>query len=280
VYGRSSWSHRAVKDILRNDVYLGIASAGEFRNENAHEPLIDRATFEAIQWKGVQFRPRSDEPSPIRPLLRCASCRYAMRAERRPMADHDVWYFTCRSASHRTAWSCDDPAAIKDHGQLEGWIVGQLFAHVDAVQADVEQRDAGSTDLEADVERRRRLYEEWRDESELQDRLGMRSYVDGLATRQAALNDAIESLARARARDASTISGLAAVGDLQQRWATLGLADKRTLLGSAIRCVFVRGGKRDAPLDGRLHLCWQGEEVDLPARGKRNWQARPFVFPQ
>jgi DNA invertase Pin-like site-specific DNA recombinase len=277
--GRDRWSHRAVKDILRNDVYLGIASAGEHRNDAAHEPLIDRAVFDAVQWRGIQFPPRSAEPSPIRPLLRCASCRYAMRAERRALSSGDVWYFTCRAASHRTAWECPAPAAIKDSGQLEEWIVSQLFAHVSTLEARSED-DPNGNDHEHALERARALYEEWRDNTDLQERLGMEAYIDGLASRQSALNEAIRIFTRTRVADDRRVSTVGSLDDLKRAWPDLSLVDKRELLGSAIQCVFIRGSKRDAPLEGRLHLCWQGEQIDLPARGKRNWQTRPFEFPE
>ena len=134
-FGRERFSHRAIKDILRNDVYVGVASAGpHIRNEQAHEALVDRGTFKAVQWRGVQFRPRSEAPSPIRPLLRCAGCRYAMRAERRLQKAGDVWYFTCRCRTGKTAWTCEHPAAVKDDGVLERWIVERFLAAIPRLQ--------------------------------------------------------------------------------------------------------------------------------------------------
>jgi DNA invertase Pin-like site-specific DNA recombinase len=148
-YGRDRFSHRAIKDILRNDVYIGVASAGPgIRNEQAHEPLIDRETFEAVQWRGVQFRPRSEDPSPIRPLLRCAGCRYAMRAERRSLTGGDVWYFTCRTKTGKTAWACSDAAAIKDDGGLEQWIVDRFLAAIPRLRAEARASSPRLTDLE------------------------------------------------------------------------------------------------------------------------------------
>ena len=41
-FGRPHWSLRALRDIIRSDVYLGVASHGQYRNENAHEPLVEQ----------------------------------------------------------------------------------------------------------------------------------------------------------------------------------------------------------------------------------------------
>jgi site-specific DNA recombinase len=277
-FGRERFSHRAIKDILRNDVYVGVASAGpEIRNEQAHQPLIDRATFDAVQWRGVQFRPRSPNPSPIRPLLRCAGCRYAMRAERRQLANGLTWHFTCRSNRTRTAWACEQPAAIRDDGALEEWIVNRFFAEIPRLVAQARQSSPRLVELEQNVDQTQTVFEEWRDDARIQERLGMDVYLEGLAARQEALNEALGALAREQARSGAMLLP-ADAGDLPGRWAELTTIDRRDLLRSVIRCVFVRGSRRTAPLEGRLHVVWQGQPVDLPSRGNRSWVAYPFVF--
>lgn len=68
-YGRKRFSHRAIKDILRNDVYIGVASAGpRIRNEQAHEPLIDHATLRRCN--GTEFSSGHDR-TPHRPSAHC-----------------------------------------------------------------------------------------------------------------------------------------------------------------------------------------------------------------
>lgn len=278
-YGRDRFSHRAIKDILRNDVYIGVASAGPgIRNEQAHEPLIDRETFDAVQWRGVQFRPRSDEPSPIRPLLRCAGCRYAMRAEHRTLAGGDFWYFTCRSNRHRSAWSCSEPAAVKDDGQLERWIVDRFLAALPQLQVTARSASPRLAELEEAASAAQDAFDQWRDDDRIQQRLGMDVYLHGLESRQAKLRAAAAAFDRERAA-AGAVALPPGVEDIASRWPELTKAEQRSLLQSAIRCVFVRGSRRTAPLDGRLHVVWQGEDVDLPTRGINGWVATPFVFP-
>lgn len=275
--GRDQWSHRAIKDILRNRVYLGEAFSGEVRREDAHEPLVDPATFEAIQWRGVQFRPRSDTPSPIRPLLRCAGCRHAMRAERRVLSGGESWRFSCRTRSQRSAWKCDEPAAIKDDGQLERWIVDRWLDALPDFVARARDASPRLDELQADFARAHSAFEQWRDDVRVQERLGMDAYLEGLTARQDALNASLAALTQEQARTGSTSVPLD-IADVRARWTELTSVERRDLLQSTIRCVFVRGSRSVAPLDGRLHIIWQGETIELPSRGSRGWIARPFRF--
>ena len=278
-FGRDRFSHRAIKDILRNDVYIGVASAGpEIRNEQAHEPLVDRETFDAVQWRGVQFRPRSESPSPIRPLLRCAGCRYTMRAERRVQKAGEVWYFTCRCRNSKTAWSCDHQAAIKDDGSLERLIVDQFLDRIPRLHVSALARSPGLEELEQAAAAAKDAFDQWRDDDRIQQRLGMDTYLDGLEARRAKLITAVESFQRERAA-VGAIALPPLTQDIATSWPDLTPSEKRDLLRSVIRCVFVRGSRRTDPLEGRLHTVWQGEEVRLPDRGKRSFRAEPFRFP-
>lgn len=276
--GRSTWSHRAVTDILRNDVYAGVASCGAVSNPDAHQPIIARALFDAVQWRGVQIAPRSAEPSPIRPLLRCAGCRYAMRAERRVLASGDVWYFTCRAKGQRAAWGCDAPAAVKDDGELQAWVVETFLQGLPDVAATRREESDRLVALEALVADRKRVFEEWRDDHQAQQLLGMSEYLAALAPRHDALNDALAQLADERVR-LGAVQVPVDVTSLRGRWPSLSATAQRDLLQSGLRCVFVRGSSRTAPLPGRLHpVWWHGEPVELPSRGNRSWAAKPFVW--
>jgi Recombinase len=277
--GRPRFSHRAIKDILRNDVYIGVASAGPLiRNEQAHEPLIDRETFEAVQWRGVQFRPRSEEPSPIRPLLRCAGCRYAMRAERRVQKNGPIWYFTCRTATGKTSWECNHPAAIKDDGRLEQWIVDRFHRAIPRLQVTAQEASPRLAELEQAAAATQDAFDQWRDDDRIQQRLGMDTYLRGLESRKQKATAAAAAFERERAQLGTTTLP-AGADDIIARWPDLPASDRRDLLQSVIRCVFVRGSRRTAPLEGRLHLVWQGEDVALPERGRNAWTAQPFPFP-
>jgi hypothetical protein len=42
-----------MRDIVRSDVYLGVASHGVYRNSQAHEPLVDRELWLRAQRRGT-----------------------------------------------------------------------------------------------------------------------------------------------------------------------------------------------------------------------------------
>lgn len=46
---RTGINYNSMNKILRNEVYIGVLRSGENRIENAHEPLIDRQTFQLVQ---------------------------------------------------------------------------------------------------------------------------------------------------------------------------------------------------------------------------------------
>jgi site-specific DNA recombinase len=283
-WGRTVWSIRAVKDIVRNEVYVGVAYArdrsgqGEdIRNEQAHEALTDQVTFRRAQRPGVQFVPKV-EPSPIRQLLRCAGCRYKVRAERRSYKSGDAWLFTCRaSARSDLAGNCTMPVSIKDSGDVEAWIVERFLTDLPALLANA-RRATPQLDVERQtVIRDRVAFEQWRDDTRIQERLGMDAYLDGLSTRQDRLNASIAELARREAMVNAPALPDVEPKELRRRWPDLGRDLQRELLAAAVKCVFVTGS-RDMPLTSRLHVIYHGTAVDLPSRGDRKFTPRPYVI--
>lgn len=283
-WGRSGWSLRAVKDIIRNEVYLGVAYArarGEHgedvRNEDAHPPLTDPVTFRRAQRPGVQFTPKTD-PSPIRALLRCAGCRYKVRAERRPYKAGDAWLFTCRASKRSDlAALCEDPIALKDTGDVEAWITDRVLTDLPRL---VARGRAVTPELDAErqaVAELRVAFEAWRDDQRIQQRLGMDVYLDGLSARQDALNEALADLARREAQIQAPALPEIDVDEIRASWHDMPREARARLLASAVNCVFVRGS-RSMPLPERLEIVYHGTPVDLPSRGDRDFVPRPYVF--
>jgi hypothetical protein len=201
-----------------------------------------------------------------------------MRAERRPLKGGDVWYFTCRCRTGKTAWACEQPAAVRDDGSLEKWIVERFLAAIPRLQVTARAASPRLDELERAATATNDVFEQWRDDDRIQHRLGMDTYLKGLEARRAKLTAAVAAFERERA-----VVGAVALppdsADIVAQWPDLTPREQRDLLRATIKCVFVRGSRRTAPLDGRLHLVWQGEEVALPGRGKRSFRARPFAFP-
>jgi site-specific DNA recombinase len=283
-WGRAEWSLRAVKDIVRNEVYLGVAYAiarkegsKTARNENAHPPLTDHVTWRRAQRPGVRTEPRR-EPSAVRGLIRCAGCRYKVRAERRRYASSEAWIYTCRASKRNDlAAHCDHPVSLKDSGDVEAWIVERFLTELPILRARAE---GNTPELDAErqaVDKARQVFEAWRDNTSVQERFGMDVYLDGLASRQDDLNAKLAVLARAEARVQAPALPAIDADELRELWPTLTPSRQARLLASTIRCVFAQQASRDTPLDDRLHIVWHGEPVDLPSRGDREFTPRPYV---
>lgn len=275
-WGRENWSLRAVKDILRNDVYLGVASAGDVRNEQAHPALTSSGTFRAAQTAGTVVVPRSEHPSVLLGLLRCAGCRYVMRSDRRRSQSGDVWRFSCKAASSHS-WTCGAPASVTDRDdRLQQLVVDTFLDGLPDLAARARHASPSLDELEVAVDGARGAFEQWRDDSRVQQQLGMDAYLAGLSKRQDALNGLLADLAREQLRGGAFAMPDAA--DVRGQWHEFTHDEQRTLLQSAIRCVFVRRCSRSTPLGDRVRVLWRDEPVDLPARGYRGFVARPYDF--
>jgi hypothetical protein len=166
--------------------------------------------------------------------------------------------------------------SLKETGEIEAWIVEQLFAGWPAPRARMEQQTPGQDKERAAVARDRAAFEVWRDDARVQQRLGMDAYLDGLAARQERLNAGLAELARAEARLQAPAVPDVDAETLRALWPELTPAEQQDWLSSAIQCVFARGTSHNTPLHGRLRVVWHGEPVDLPARGNREFTPVPF----
>ncbi|MEA2275348.1 MAG: site-specific recombinase [Solirubrobacteraceae bacterium] len=277
--GRRSWAMRGVKDIVRNRVYLGTAYAGDVENPAAHPPLTDHETWRAAQSHGHRTRPRSLHPSPLSTLMRCAGCRYVMRARRQPLAAGDVWVFTCRSTAGANSWTCATPARLKVDAELEDKIVGAFLDALPDFAARVRRSTPRLEQAIAAADAARSNFTQWRDDARIQARLGMDAYLDGLTARHDALAAATARLAQEEAKvDAARLPR--DVADLRGRWSDLSASERRELLQAAVLCIMVKRRSPMRPLAdaSSLRVIWRGATLDLPRKGRFAWTPAAVSF--
>ena len=80
--GSTHWSKQAIYGLIKNRVYLGELSYGRDRryvNPNAHEPIVDLATWTAAQHPNGSVSHVREGSYLLAGILRCAGCRYAMQ---------------------------------------------------------------------------------------------------------------------------------------------------------------------------------------------------------
>lgn len=146
------WSDTTVKDILRNEAYLGTLVNGKsgtisyknqrqvrkdseewIRVENTHEPLIDRQTWENVRTlaeKNFKPRRRNDgERNLFTGMLFCSDCGFRLKGqvERRPRKDGSVYKNVSYMCS--TFAKCGK-TACSSHGISESTLIGLVVENI------------------------------------------------------------------------------------------------------------------------------------------------------
>jgi hypothetical protein len=102
--------------MLRLRVYLGEVNHGELVALDAHEPIVDPATFAAAQRTPKRATPRSPSASfPLRGTIRCAGCGFPMTGWNQPRTRADgrvdrVRVYRC--VRQRTTGRCESRAVV------------------------------------------------------------------------------------------------------------------------------------------------------------------------
>jgi site-specific DNA recombinase len=263
-YRNRHWTVAAVSKLLRNPVYLGEARSGRYRNEDAHEPIVPRETWEAVQGGKAQAWPRTGEGALLAGLLRCAGCRYLMKPD--TMKGHNgekLRIYRCRG--DHAAGRCLAPASVLGR-VIEPYVQdeflaalgpGGVLAHVEPTgsnRAEAQERlQVAEQELEAFIEMTPASID--RD-----------AYQKGVEKRQHAVDEA--RVALAESGEPSELDGLLGDVSLGENWPQLPLSRRRELLGLGIDAIMLRRGR---DLVNRTHCLWRGdpEALELPRRGRR-----------
>ena len=290
-WGGRTWSTGALQNIIENPVYLGQARSGKNVLENAHEPLIDVATWETAQEaRGPRRGPYKKHHPLLKGLVRCANCqrvmswaRYRGKTGKRNPNSAD---YTCARVS--SMGRCEHPASITAEGGrrvsgLDDFVIKKLFERLNEVR--FEAADQTLIELEAEVAAARERLEQYLSDQELQQEVGRESFMTGAKSRRATLTDAQRQLDEAR-RSALREGWIdKPVWELEAEWPSLTREEQRAIMTSAVQAVFVRparnsSSKSQDALADRVYIVWWDEPpIDVPRQGRRDWVPRPFVFP-
>lgn len=271
-YGNAHWSPRAIKALVRNSVYIGVAHHGEFQNPDAHEPLIDEITWRRAQRPGRLHKSRSQRPAMLASLIRCGSCRYGMATYIEKQTGHRRYRCHVNHARGR----CSHPVTITTKSGIEDIVVERFFNAVGSVSAVATASDASRLEgLERAAAEAEQVLADYRDDQEVIITLGMDRYREGLRRFAAAAEASQAELHAERDRLRGVLP--MPIAELRQTWSTLDVREQQTLLGLAIDAVFVMPG--DEPVADRIHVCLRGEAPDdMPRRGRKGApELSPFV---
>lgn len=245
-----------IRALLRNRVYLGELKVRSYVNPEAHEPIVDHGTFEAVQAKldSGSRPPRSSAPTMLLAgLVRCASCGHVMTRAR---SNRDLIY---RCPTLHSGERCPRPTAISCQridpyveeialGQLERMSISASMASgVGDAQQEVASAEAElSSYLEA------------------VDMAGISApdAAAGMRSRREKVEAARERLRSELARTPS----LPAIEGGAEIWPGLSPSEKNELLRSLLAAVGVRpvGAGARVSVPGRVRVWRYGAEVRLP----------------
>lgn len=259
------WTSTGLLQLFENPAYMGQARSGDIVNDDAHDPLVSSEVWEAAQRAKTRpgYRLRR---TLLSGLLRCSGCRYSCTG-----GGTKAYYCKRRHGSGE----CSEPAQIAQW-MIDEHVVAEFFERLGDLQFGMQEQDAVLSVLRAELAKAEHELELWRDDVSIQE-LGRDVYVGGLRSR-------VETRDRAKAEVTRLIADRAAHSpldldpvQLQLLWPTLSVAEKRDVLASAIRCIFLRRGRGNVA--DRVHIVWRSDpDVELP-RPARMGVIRPFVFP-
>jgi hypothetical protein len=259
-HGTTNWYRATAAKITANRVYLGEARSGEFVNPEAHEPIIDKATFEAAQRITAPTPARSQSPSLLSGIIRCAGCRYAMRPDSQTQKGKKIRQYSCHK--QHSVGTCSEPSSILAV-RIENYVLEDFFSSIEKPKVTVIDDDLALAKATEALEMAQAELAAFRDDERILGALGQDGFVKGLEKRAAAVTGAADALARIRSNRTEVDSA-----HIEDVWDTLSIEDQQELLRSAVGAVFIRKGRM--PVADRAVILSPSElPAGLPSRGKR-----------
>lgn len=264
--GNPHWSATGIAALIKNPVYLGQARSGKVVKEGAHEPLVTRAEFDAAQAvKKSLFKQRDGSIASqalLGGIIRCAGCGHNLKVfgtlNRKSGKRYPQYHCPGRFASGLCPARANVRASLVDSYVEERVLAalreegGLLAQAVDASEAlDATSRAVADAEHELDL---------FVTNPKLLTLIGEQRFLEGVETRQRALDEARNTFAELRTQ--SQLADELADGDLLRAWPSLSIQQKRRLLhGLLDRVVVVRSegrGKRARPISERVQIVLRG----------------------
>jgi site-specific DNA recombinase len=225
----------AITKLIGNCAYRGEARSGSHRNPNAHEPIVDAASWQVAQ--GKPRAPRAAVDALLIGMLRCKGCGRVMTAAR-PQGRKSK-YHVYRCYGHK--FGCPAPAAVSAE-ELDP-LVEDYMLRVCRRRRAPSVGDQAVEKCEAAIKEAEDGLAAYRDNPRLLRTLGPESFEEGVAARRRVVEKRLLELARARRALQHPRVDLE---ELEARWPELGWAGWRETAAELIDCVVVARGAEPA----------------------------------
>lgn len=262
--GNPHWSRVGVASLIKNPVYLGQARSGKAVKENAHEPLVSRAEFDAAQTVKKSLFTQHDGSIAAQAMLgglaRCAGCGHTLKITGNTRRKTGERYPTYYCTGHYASGPCPARANVTA-AALDAYVETTVLAALEADDGVLARATAASAELEtaaANVVAAEHELDLFVSNPTLLTVLGETKFVEGVTVRQRALDEARTELARLQMQNA--LAADLADGDLVAAWPTLATQEKRRLMHGLLERVVVtandgRGRSRQPVADRtQIHL--------------------------
>jgi site-specific DNA recombinase len=277
--GNRHWSKVGVAGLIKNPVYLGQARSGKVVNNQAHEPLVTRAEFDAAQAVKKSLFKQHDGSVASKAMLgglaRCAGCGHTLKitgnTDRKSGERYPSYYCVGRYAK--------GPCLARAHARashLDAYVEEQVLEALQAEDGLLAQAVAASEQSEAaarTVAEAEHELDLFVGNPKLLSLLGEQKFLEGVEVRQRALDEAREALAQARSQ--SALAEELGDGDLLRAWPTLTIQERRRLMHGLLERVVVtradRRGRQAPPIGERTQIVLRGNVLlepdgsDLPS---------------
>jgi Resolvase, N terminal domain/Recombinase len=254
----ANWDLSVVHGMMHSGVHLGQVRYGEWVNDSAHPPLVDRDTWDRAHVSDHQLPRRvGREPALLRGLLRCAGCqRLLATATKHKDTSHGRRIYYCGSING--AGKCAAPAQVWD-SLVEPYVELLFWRELALSRIAPAQRELAR--LRSELARRERELNLYRDNPGIPTAIGGERFAQGLAVRARRADLAGLALARATAAGGEQVN-LPSSGELRDKWQTMSLTERRETISQVISCAFVTKGA--GGIRNRLHAYRHGRGPTYP----------------
>jgi site-specific DNA recombinase len=263
--GGPHWSFTGVRNLLRNPVYLGQARSGKVINDQAHEPLVTQAEFDAVRQTRTRFEPRPNsvaEHALLGGLLRCAGCGHSLKISGTRRAGVVYPNYYCQRRFGKGI--CPSPASISAR-RIDAYVAEQVLAALRAEDGFFAQAVQASKEVEQTqrrVAQAEHELDQFITDPELLTLLGRSKFLRGVEARQCALDQARVELDTLRSH--SSLAEELTSGNLLQAWPDLTIQEKRQLLHGLLDRIVVQADPNSRSKENALPI---SQRVQIVLRG-------------
>ena len=239
------FDRRSIYTIIHNKAYRGEVHCRPHSNRDAHEAIVDEATWEAAQTPRRAVRGKAT--ALLAGILRCAGCgRLMMPVKPNSKSSPSISYRCPGRGCPAPSWARADEL----EPLVEEWVLALLrlkrttISDTELVKREVAARDARSK-LEAHTQTRR-------------ESLPPGALEAGLAAHEVELRTRLLALSQARIS-----RGQPCLPNPESDWEGLGEVGRRRFVAERLDCVYV---ERDGPLISRARVSRRGAGPAVPDR--------------